>query len=256
VLHQIVDDVRSRLPGVIDVLPSLETRAASAPPPRDLAAALRSPGLSVIAEIKRASPSRGALNLDLDPAARARSYEAGGAAALSVLTEPDHFLARQGDLQAARSAVAIPTLRKDFTLHRAHVVEARAMGADAVLLIAAILDDADLTGLLAESARWGMAALVEVHDEHEAVRAVRAGAAIVGVNNRDLATFDIDLATSERLAPLLADVEVRVGESGILGPADADRMVEAGFDAVLVGEYLVKHGDPAGAIEELRQVSP
>lgn len=254
VLDRIVDDVRSRLPAVIDRLPELEARAAAAGAPRDFAAALSAPGLSVIAEIKRASPSRGPLNLEVDPADRARSYELGGAAALSVLTEPDHFLARPGDLQAARSAVSLPTIRKDFTLHPAQVVEARAMGADAVLLIVAILSDEELRGLLDAARGAGMAAIVEVHDEEEASRALAAGARIVGVNNRDLTTFAVELATSERIAPMLADVEVRIGESGILGRDDAERMAAAGFDAVLVGEYLVRHGDPAGAIRDLRGV--
>ena len=254
VLNRIVADAMARLPEVIGRLPELEALASDSAPVRDFSGALRSSGLSVIAEIKRASPSRGPLNLQLDPAARAMSYEDGGAAALSVLTEPVHFLARPGDLAAARLAVELPVIRKDFTLHPAHVVEARAMGADAVLLIVAILTDPRLGELLRLAGEWGMAALVEVHDEAEARRALAAGATIVGVNNRDLTTFEIDLTTSERIAPMLADVEVRVGESGILGPDHADRMAAAGFDAVLVGEYLVKHGDPAGAISELRAV--
>lgn len=251
VLDRIVEDVRRRLPKLIARLPDLEAGARSAPPVRDFTGALLAPGLSVIAEIKRASPSRGPLDLKLDAAGRAQSYERGGAAALSVLTEPEYFLAAPGDLEDARASVDLPVIRKDFTLHPIHITEARAMGADAVLLIVALLEDAALTDLLAAANEWGMAAIVEVHNEAEASRALALGATIVGVNNRDLTTFVTDIATSERIAPMLDGKAVTIGESGIHGASDARRVAEAGFDAVLIGEYLVKHNDPSSAIAEI-----
>lgn len=250
-LERIVADVRGRLPEVVARRAALEEAAKARPPVRDFTGSLRGPGLSVIAEIKRASPSRGPLDLGLDPAAQARDYQQGGAAALSVLTERDHFLGCPDDLVAARAAVDLPVLRKDFTLEPVHVVEARAMGADTILLIVAILDESQLAHLLEVAAELGLAALVEVHDEAEADRALEAGARIVGVNNRDLVTFEVSLTTAERLAPRLEGVEVRIAESGILGPPDAARMAASGFDAVLVGEYLVKSGDPVAAIRGL-----
>ncbi len=250
-LDRIVQAVRHRLPELIARLPELEAGVRTAPPVRDFAGALLSPGLSVIAEIKRASPSKGPLNVHLDSAVLAESYERGGAAALSVLTEPDFFSAESNDLANARACVGLPVIRKDFTLHPIHITEARAMGADAVLLIVAILDDAALVELLAAAGEFGMAAIVEVHDESEALRALESGATIIGVNNRDLSTFTTDIATSERIAPMLEGVAATVGESGIKGPEDARRMAGAGFDAVLIGEYLVKHVDPSLAIAEM-----
>lgn len=250
-LDRIVEDVRRRLPELIVRLPELEAGAGSAPPVRDFTGALLTPGLSVIAEIKRASPSKGPLNLQLDAASRARSYEQGGAAALSVLTDAHYFLAEPEDLEDARASVDLPVIRKDFTLHPVHITEARAMGADAVLLIVAVLEDDILHELLAATADLGMAAIVEVHNEAEASRAVELGATIIGVNNRDLTTFVTDIATSERIAPMLEGVAVTVGESGIHGVEDARRLAEAGFDAVLIGEYLVKHEQPSSAIAEI-----
>ena len=249
-LGEILTSVRDRLPGVI--ARAGEFKAHRAPAARDFAAALAAPGLGVIAEVKRRSPSAGDIAPGLDPVAQARRYEAGGAAAVSVLTEPDHFGGSLDDLRAVRSAVGLPVLRKDFTLHPAHVWEARAAGADAVLLIGAILDDADLETLIAEAATVGLAALVEVHTVAEAKRAVAAGAAVVGVNNRDLATFTVDLATAEELAAELDDVPVRVAESGISDAAGARRMADAGYHAVLVGEALVRAADPGALLADLR----
>jgi indole-3-glycerol phosphate synthase len=250
-LEPILETTRARLE-LLPALPELVARCADAPPVRDLVAALTAPGLGVIAEVKRRSPSRGALALYLDPVERAAAYQRGGAAAVSVLTEPDHFAGSDADLMAVRASVALPVLRKDFTLTAAQIWEARAIGADAILLIVAALDDDALRSLHETAAEVGVAALVEVHDEREAERALRAGARIVGVNNRDLTTFHVDLATSERLAPMLSDCDVTIAESGILDPEDAARMAGAGYDAILVGESLVRSGDPETAIAALR----
>ncbi|MGF1664940.1 MAG: indole-3-glycerol phosphate synthase TrpC [Acidimicrobiia bacterium] len=250
-LEPILETTRARL-GVLPPIAELVARSADAPPVRDLVAALAASGLGIIAEVKRRSPSRGPLALDLDPVERAGAYERGGAAAVSVLTEPDHFAGSDADLMAVRASVSLPVLRKDFTLTAAQIWEARAIGADAILLIVAALDDAILRSLLDTADEVGVAALVEVHDESEAERALQAGARIVGVNNRDLTTFHVDLATSERLAPILSGCEVTIAESGILKPADAARMAAAGYDAVLVGESLVRSGDPATALAALR----
>ncbi len=239
----------------IDRLPpiaELRGRCHDAPAVRPFARALQGPGLDVIAEIKRRSPSRGELAPGLDPVGRAQAYERGGAAAVSVLTEPSHFSGSNDDLVAVRSGVQIPVIRKDFTLHPAQVWEARSIGADAILLIVAALDDDTLAVLHETGLEAGMDVLVEVHSAAEAERALRLDPQLVGVNNRDLATFEVELATSEALADLLADVPVTVGESGIFDTADARRMRDAGYDAVLVGEALVRSGDPASAIADLR----
>ena len=254
-LDNILDSVRSRLPSLKAREDRLRESAASLPSPRDFAGALAAPGLSIIAEFKRASPSKGVINAGMDPSERAAAFEAGGACAMSVLTEPDHFMGSADDLRVARHATSLPALRKDFTLDTAHVWEARVMGADALLLIVAILDDALLARLLGAAEDAGLAALVEVHSRDEAARAVDAGARVVGVNNRDLRTFDVDLATSEEISPLLDGVDVRIAESGVKGPEDAARLRSAGYDALLVGEYLSRSADPAEAISGLRGVT-
>lgn len=251
-LDRIISSVRRRLPALEARQDEFRGEAERMPPARDFTAALSEPGLSVIAEFKRASPSKGVINPDMDPAERAAAFERGGAAAASVLTEPDHFMGGPEDLWAAREAAALPVLRKDFTLHPVHVWEARAMGADAVLLIAAVLGDDLLARLLEAAAEAGLAALVEVHDREEALRAAAAGAEVIGVNNRDLRTFRVDLSTSERIAPLLDGAAVRVAESGVHGPEDAARLRRAGYDALLVGEYLSRADDPAAAVAGLR----
>ncbi len=225
------------------------------PPPPDFRAALSAPGLSVIAEVKRRSPSRGSLAADLDPVLQSKRYAEGGASAISVLTEPSHFGGSNADLEAVRNSVSVPTLRKDFTLDPVQIWEAKAIGAGAVLLIVAILDDDTLAALHAEASLAGLAALVEVHSEEEAERALAIGAEIIGVNNRDLSTFETDLATAERIAPLIAGVAVKVGESGIHTAPDARRMAAAGYDAVLVGESLVRSQDPSALIRQLRGVT-
>jgi indole-3-glycerol phosphate synthase len=230
-------------------LGSLRAAALAAPPPRPFAAALAAAGpLAVIAEIKRRSPSRGDLAPDLVPAELAARYEAGGATALSVLTDAEFFAGSPSDLAEARAACSLPVLRKDFTVGPRDVLDARAMGADAVLLIVAALEDAELAALLALAGEVGLDALVEVHDEAEVERALAAGATLVGVNQRDLTTFAVDRARAGALAPRLAGVEVRVAESGITGPDDVGALAQAGYHAVLVGEWLVTSDDPGSAL--------
>lgn len=251
-LQEILASVEAGLEDLRGARDSLRAAADAAPPARDLAAALRGPGLSVIAEIKRRSPSRGRIDAALDPAELASSYESGGASAISVLTEPAYFDGSLADLQQVRSTVAAPVLRKDFILDESQVWQARAASADSLLLIVAALDPARLVQLLQSSRSVGMEPLVEVHDEREAAIAVECGASIVGVNNRDLATFDVNLATAERLRGRLGDA-VAVAESGIWTDADAARMRAAGYDAVLVGESLVRSADPAALIRSWTQ---
>jgi indole-3-glycerol phosphate synthase len=208
--------------------------------------------LSVIAEIKRRSPSKGELDPDLVPADLARAYAAGGAACLSVLTDEEFFGGSPADLAEARGAVDLPVLRKDFTVSLHDVYDARLMGADAILLIVAALDDDELQTFLGAAREVGLDALVEAHDEAEVDRAVRAGADLIGVNQRDLVTFQVDPARAVRVASHIPAGVVRVAESGIKGPDDARVLREAGYDAVLVGEHLVRSADPAAAIEALR----
>lgn len=227
--------------------------AANRPGRRDFRAALTARRPAVIAEIKRASPSKGLLCEDFDPPSLARDYAAGGAAALSVLTDEKFFQGRLADLEAARAAVRLPVLRKDFILDEYQVAEAAAHNADAILLIAAVLPLKTLTRLREEAAGYGMAALVEVHDERELELALASGAGIVGVNNRDLGTFEVSLETSLRLAAMMPAGVVKVSESGIHSRADVHRLMEAGYDAFLVGEHLVRANDRAAAVRELAE---
>lgn len=214
--------------------------------------ALAGPGLRVIAEVKAASPSAGLLREDLDVTDLAGRYAQGGACALSVLTDQKFFRGAPEHVQLARAAADLPVLRKDFTLDAYHVYEARALGADAVLLIAAVLEDRQLQELIELAGRLGMAALVEVHTEAEADRALAAGARLVGINNRDLRTFRVDLATTERLRSRLPDSVLVVSESGIDSPEDVRRVWEAGVRAVLVGSALVRSPDPGAKLRQLR----
>lgn len=218
---------------------------------RDFFQALTSRVPAIIAEIKKASPSRGVLATHFDPAAIAREYERGGAAALSVLTDEKHFQGSLSDLGAARAAVRVPALRKDFTIDAYHVHQAAVYGADAILLIAAILSERQMRDFRELAERYGMAALVEVHDEDELAPAVASGARIIGVNNRDLRTFAVSLETSLRMASRIPDGVVRVAESGIHSAADVARLRAAGYQAFLVGEHLMRSGDPAAALEAL-----
>ncbi|MCL4114781.1 UNVERIFIED_CONTAM: hypothetical protein GTU68_053817 [Idotea baltica] len=225
------------------------------PPARDFAAALRAPGLSVIAEVKRRSPSKGDLAADLDPAEVALAYAEGGAACLSVLTDVDHFGGSPADLQAARAAVDLPVIRKDFTVAVHDVYDARLMGADAVLLIAAALNDDELAEFSTAASTVGLAALFEIHDEAELERALAANAQVIGVNQRDLVTFEVDQERAVRMAPQIPEGLVRVAESGVRGPEDAAVLYQAGFDAVLVGESVVTAGERSAAVRALRAVA-
>jgi indole-3-glycerol phosphate synthase len=218
---------------------------------RDFAAALRRRSPAIIAEIKKASPSKGLLSPDFNPALQAQRYFAGGAAALSVLTDQPFFQGSLSDLKTARAVAMVPVLRKDFTIDELDVFEAAAAGADAILLIAAILTEEQLRGFRELAASFGMASLVEVHDEAELERALASGATILGVNNRDLRNFQVSLETSERLARLMPAGALKVAESGIHSRADVERLQTAGFQAFLVGEHLMKSGDPAAALKAL-----
>jgi indole-3-glycerol phosphate synthase len=232
-------------------MPDLQQRVADAPPTRDPMPAFAAPGVSVIAEVKRSSPSRGALAPIGDPAALARDYAAGGAAAISVLTERRRFGGSLEDLQAVRDAVDTPLLRKDFIVTPYQLWEARAAGADLALLIVAALTQPELYALLEVTDEVGLTALVEVHDEGEIDRALAAGARLVGVNARDLRTLEVKPGTFERLAPRIPDEVVTVAESGIRAPEDVRRYADAGADVVLVGEALVTGDDPRRAVEAM-----
>jgi indole-3-glycerol phosphate synthase len=236
---------------------ALEKAVRDARPAVSLRDRLAVPGMSVIAEIKRASPSRGRFPVTVDAAAVAREYLDGGAAAISVLTDEPYFQGSLGDLEAVAkvahdAAEPAPVLRKDFVLDAYQVVEARARGADAILLIVAALSNEALADLLAVTRMWGMEALVEVHDEEEMARAIAVGAAVIGINNRDLKTFQVDLAVTERLAPLAPEGAVVVAESGVFGPQEVQRLAAAGADAVLVGEGLITASDRAAVVRALR----
>ena len=230
-------------------------RAAAVPPLRDFGAALISGGpVAVIAEVKRASPSRGRIaGPDFDPAAVAGEYAAGGAAAISVLTDKKFFQGDEATLRAVRAAVSVPVLRKDFVLDPYQVYETRAMGADAMLLIVRALERNEFRDLLALAIETGLTVLVETHNEREVETAVDAGAMVIGINNRDLDTFVVDLAVTERLAPLIPSDRIVVSESGISSADDVARVRDAGARAVLVGESLVTSGDVAGKVRELRE---
>jgi indole-3-glycerol phosphate synthase len=253
VLDEIVAGVRedlaerqSRVP-----LEALKQRVARAVPCLDAEARLRLPGVSVIAEVKRSSPSAGSIAEITDPSALAVDYERGGASVISVLTESRRFNGSLDDLVSVRGAVDVPLLRKDFIVTSYQLWEARAYGADVVLLIVAALEQNALVSLLERAESLGMTTLVEVHDEEEIHRAVDAGARIIGVNARDLRTLDVDRDTFIRLAPLLPDSVVKVAESGVRGPHDVLAYAAAGADAVLVGEGLVKQHDPRQAVADL-----
>lgn len=219
---------------------------------RDFAGALTANSPAIIAEIKKKSPSKGVLMDDFDPRRIARAYGRGGAAALSVLTDSKFFDGSLADLEAARQEIKIPVLRKDFTLEEFHVIEAAAHGADAILLIAAILDEVDLRRLRETADRYKMAAIVEVHDDVEMNRAVNSGARIVGVNNRNLNDFSVSLATCERLAAQIPDGAIRVAESGIHSFADIQRLQRSGYHGFLVGEHLMTAPAPDKALQALK----
>ena len=249
ILEGVCADVAAReaLVSMADV----KAAAEAAPAPRDVLAALRAPGIGVIAEVKRASPSRGQLATIDDPADLARAYQSGGARVISVLTEERRFKGSLADLDAVRAAVSIPVLRKDFIVRPYQIHEARAHGADMLLLIVAALGQSALVSMLDRTESLGMTALVEVHTEEEADRALQAGAKVIGVNARDLKTLDVDRNCFGRIAPGLPSDVIRIAESGVRGPADLLAYAGAGADAVLVGEGLVTSGDPRGAVADL-----
>jgi len=253
VLDEILAGVREDLAARERLVPlsALRDAAAAAAAPKDAFAVLRAPGVGVIAEVKRASPSKGQLAEIADPAELAREYAAGGARCVSVLTEGRRFGGSQDDLIAVRAAVDCPLLCKDFVVTSYQVHEARAHGADIVLLIVAALDQNALMGLLERVESLGMTALVEVHTEDEADRALAAGARVIGVNARNLSTLEVDRSVFERIAPGLPSTIVKVAESGVRGPHDLIRYAASGADAVLVGEGLVTQKSPREAVAEL-----
>ena len=253
VLDSIIEGVKADVAAresVVD-LATVKALAAKAPDPRDAVAALREPGIGVIAEVKRASPSKGELADIGDPAQLAKAYEEGGARVISVLTEERRFRGSLADLDAVRAAVDIPILRKDFIVGPYQIHEARAHGADVILLIVAALEQSILESLLDRTESLGMTALVEVHTEEEADRALQAGAKVVGVNARNLKTLEVDRDSFARIAPGLPTETLKIAESGVRGTADLLAYAGAGADAVLVGEGLVTSGDPRAAVSEL-----
>ena len=252
ILARIVKNKRVELRETSQHRAELERLAANRRDVRNFRAALRSSHPAIIAEIKKASPSKGVFSESFNPASIANVYSSGGAAALSVLTDFDFFNGTLSDLVGARAAVALPVLRKDFTIDEVHVIEAAAHGADAILLIAALLDELTLRRFRELAMHYGMDALVEVHGDDELDRALGSGAAIVGVNNRNLHTFEVTLETSLRLAEKIPSSVVKVTESGIHSSQDVKSLRDAGFNAFLVGEHLMKSPDPAAALRELR----
>ena len=249
ILAQIVEQKKHELDQRV---PGLETQAeASIAGRRDFGRALAARQPAVIAEIKQASPSKGRLSADYNPSATAQAYEQGGAAALSVLTDQKYFRGSLADMESARGAVSVPVLRKDFTIDPYQVHEAAAHGADAILLIAAILSEREMRDFRELAERYDMTALVEVHDEEELKPAVASGARVIGVNNRNLNTFEVDLAVSLRLAERIPAGVLKVAESGIHSRADVERLHAAGYQAFLVGEHLMKSADPAQALRAL-----
>lgn len=254
VLEGILEGVRADVAARMATVPleALKERAARAASPKDAVSALRQDeAVTVIAEVKRSSPSKGQLADIADPAWLAAQYERGGAAAISVLTEERRFGGSLADLEAVRQAVDLPVLRKDFIVSSYQLWEARAAGADLVLLIVAALDQPALISLHERAQSIGLTPLVEVHDVDEVPRALEAGARIIGVNARDLRTLTVDREHFARVNPYIPDHVVRVAESGVRGPHDLIAYANAGADAVLVGESLVTHGDPATAVHEL-----
>ena len=253
VLNEILDGVRADLAArQQDVtLDQLKDMAGRAPSPKDAMAVLKGEDVAVIAEVKRASPSKGAMAAIADPAALAMDYEAGGASVISVLTEQRRFAGSLADLAAVRAAVQVPVLRKDFVVSSYQLWEARAHGADMVLLIVAALEQNALVSLVERAVSIGLVPLVEVHADDELDRALEAGAKIIGVNARDLATLEVDRTVFARIAPRIPDGVLKIAESGIRGPHDLLAYAASGADAVLVGESLVTGKDPRSAVADL-----
>jgi indole-3-glycerol phosphate synthase len=252
-LTDLTDDIRRRLEREPLDDGRLMARAMRVPPARPFEAALRgADGVAVIAEVKRASPSAGPIAADADPGERASAYSRGGAVAISVLTEPTRFDGSLADLRSVRHAVDLPVLRKDFIVHPAQVIESRAEGADAVLLIAAALEPTELKALVTAASDLGLGALVETHAETDLEAALATEATLIGVNARDLETLDVDLERALRLLDRVPSDRVAVFESGVRTRGDVERAVAAGARAVLVGETLMRAADPARTVRELR----
>lgn len=253
ILDDILAETRREVARRREAVPlgALEEAAAAMPPARGFAAALRTKPIACIAEFKRRSPSAGWIREGADVAAVAPRYVEAGAAALSVLTDEPFFGGRLADLKRARDVVGVPLLRKDFVVDPYQIVEARAAGADAILLIVAALDDAQLASLSAEAERVGVDVLVEAHDEDEIERALRMGARLVGINHRDLRTFKMDMTLAERMRDRIPADRVVVAESGLRNADDVARMRRAGVDAILVGESLMRGEDPGAALRAL-----
>ena len=250
ILARIVEHKHGELEALRALSRELERAASERREYRDFAAAIAT-APAIIAEVKKASPSKGLLANDFDPGTAARRYEAGGAAALSVLTDRQFFQGSLTDLQQARDACRLPVLRKDFTIHPLQILESAAWGADAILLIAAVLSDSELAAFRENAEAYGLAALVEVHDEVELDRAAASGAKIIGVNNRDLRTFEVRLDTSLRLAERMPAGAIRVSESGIVSRDDISRLRQAGYQGFLVGETLMRSADAEQALRDL-----
>jgi indole-3-glycerol phosphate synthase len=251
ILGRIVAKKREELARELPLAQWERAAADRAPGRRGFRAALAARTPAIIAEVKKASPSRGLLSADFDPARTASAYERGGSSCVSVLTDESFFQGSLADLEAARAAISLPVIRKDFTIAESQILEAAAHGADAILLIAAILTGRELREFREAAARFGMAALVEVHDRRELDEAIDSGADLIGVNNRDLTTFEVTLETSIRLAEHMPKGALLVSESGIHGPEDIAKLRAAGYTAFLVGEHLMKSGDPAAALQRL-----
>ncbi len=252
ILSGIVQHKQAEVAELCEFAAALEREALERKlPVRPFREALRRTKPAIIAELKKASPSKGLFVKTYHPAFLADAYEAGGAACLSVLTDREYFQGSLHDLEAARAATTLPILRKDFVIDRLQIFEAAAHGADAILLIAAVLEVGDLQQFRELATKLGMAALVEVHDSEELRKAIDSGAEIIGVNNRNLETFEVNLDTSVRLSYLMPSHVVRVSESGIVSRADIERLAGAGFEAFLVGESLMKSPDPAASLREL-----
>lgn len=254
VLGRIIYETSRRVDAARVIRADLEDRARKSSSPPEFVAAMRGPCVQIIAEVKRRSPSRGEINAHLVPASRARTYADAGAAAISVLTEPAHFGGSEKDLIDVRAAVSVPVLRKDFVIDEIQIIEARAWGASALLLIARALAPAQLEQLASVAREWSLEPLVEIRSERELEAAMRAGARVLGINSRDLETLEVDATVVERLLPHVPSDTIAVAESGMTSRADVERAARAGADAVLIGSALSASADPATLMRELASV--